>query len=93
LAAAVGELHRILLKGGVFLYPDDARPGYGNGRLRLIYESVPIAFLIEQAGGQATDGRAPILDRVPTGLHEFTPLIFGATDEVAAIHSYLASKG
>lgn len=93
LAAAVGELHRILLKGGVFLYPDDARPGYANGRLRLIYECVPIAFLIEQAGGQATDGRAPILDRVPTALHEFTPLIFGASDEVAAIHSYLASKG
>lgn len=93
LAAAVGELHRILLKGGVFLYPDDARPGYANGRLRLIYECVPIAFLIEQAGGQATDGRGAILDRVPTGLHDFTPLIFGAADEVAAIHSYLASKG
>ncbi|MBM3605333.1 MAG: class 1 fructose-bisphosphatase [Alphaproteobacteria bacterium] len=94
LAAAVGELHRILLKGGVFLYPDDARPGYGNGRLRLIYECVPIAFLVEQAGGQATDGRRAILDLVPAGLHDMTPLIFGATDEVDAIHAYLsASKG
>ncbi|MGZ3217293.1 class 1 fructose-bisphosphatase [Paracoccus sp. T5] len=92
LAAAVGELHRILLKGGVFLYPDDARPGYENGRLRLIYECVPVAFLIEQAGGQATDGRGAILDRVPTGLHDMTPLIFGATDEVAAIHDYLTER-
>ncbi|WP_410216800.1 class 1 fructose-1,6-bisphosphatase [Paracoccus sp. (in: a-proteobacteria)] len=94
LAAAVGELHRILLKGGVFLYPADARPGYGEGRLRLIYECAPIAFLMEQAGGQATDGRMPILDRVPTGLHQMTPLIFGATGEVEAIHFYLsANKG
>ncbi|CAM3190862.1 class 1 fructose-bisphosphatase [Paracoccus nototheniae] len=93
LAAAVGELHRILLQGGAFLYPADARPGYGNGRLRLIYECVPIAFLIEQAGGHATDGQGAILDRQPTALHEMTPLIFGATDEVAAIHHALASKG
>ncbi|TGN54390.1 fructose-1,6-bisphosphatase [Paracoccus liaowanqingii] len=93
LAAAVGELHRILLQGGAFLYPADARPGYANGRLRLIYESVPIAFLIEQAGGHATDGHGPILDRQPDGLHDMTPLIFGATDEVAAIHHALATKG
>lgn len=93
LAAAVGELHRILLKGGLFIYPDDARPGYAQGRLRLSYEAVPIAFLIEQAGGQATDGRRPILDLVPDSLHQMTPLIFGASDEVATIHSYLGSKG
>lgn len=94
LAAAVGELHRILLKGGAFLYPADARPGYANGRLRLIYEGVPIAFLIEQAGGAASDGIGPILDRLPGGLHDFTPLIFGATDEVATILGHLApNKG
>jgi fructose-1,6-bisphosphatase I len=93
LAAAVGELHRILLKGGLFIYPDDTRPGYAQGRLRLTYEAVPIAFLIEQAGGQATDGRRPILDLVPDSLHQMTPLIFGASDEVATIHSYLGSKG
>jgi fructose-1,6-bisphosphatase I len=90
LAAAVGELHRILLLGGVFLYPADRRPGYENGRLRLIYEAAPIAFLIEQAGGRATDGKTPILDRLPSGLHEHTPLIFGASEEVAMIARYLA---
>lgn len=93
LAAAVGELHRILLKGGAFLYPADARPGYENGRLRLIYECVPIAFLVEQAGGAASDGQGPILDRKPAGLHDMTPLIFGATEEVAAVQSALANKG
>lgn len=93
LAAAVGELHRILLQGGAFLYPADARPGYGNGRLRLIYECVPIAFLIEQAGGLASDGTGPILDRQPRALHEMTPLFFGAKDEVESLLSHLASKG
>ncbi len=92
LAAAVGELHRILLIGGVFLYPADRRAGYENGRLRLIYEAVPIAFLIEQAGGKATDGLAPILDQQPTELHQHTPLVFGATDEVETIARYLAAR-
>lgn len=89
LAAVVGELHRILLKGGVFLYPGDARDGYADGRLRLAYEAVPIAFLIEQAGGAASDGTQPILDREPAAPHAFTPLIFGARDEVATILGYL----
>jgi fructose-1,6-bisphosphatase I len=92
LAAAVGELHRILLKGGAFLYPADGRAGYEDGRLRLIYECAPIAFLIEQAGGAASDGQVPILDRRPRGLHDFTPLIFGATDEVDTILAYLAGN-
>lgn len=90
LAAAVGELHRILLQGGCFLYPADKRRGYANGRLRTVYEAVPIAFLIEQAGGLATDGHTAILDRVPGSLHENTPLVFGARDEVATIARYLA---
>ncbi|WP_199260732.1 class 1 fructose-bisphosphatase [Paracoccus binzhouensis] len=94
LAAAVGELHRILLKGGAFLYPADRRPGYENGRLRLIYECCPIAFLIEQAGGIASDGCQPILDRQPQGLHEMVPLFFGAREEVETMLSHLAiSKG
>lgn len=94
LAAAVGELHRILLQGGAFLYPADGRPGYEQGRLRLAYEGVPIAFLIEQAGGLASDGEMPILDRIPASPHEMTPLIFGGKDEVESILSYLApSKG
>lgn len=93
LAAAVGELHRILLNGGAFLYPADGRKGYENGRLRLIYECVPIAFLIEQAGGLASDGSQPILYRKPLALHDMTPLIFGAKDEVETILAYIDSKG
>ena len=89
LAAAVGELHRILLQGGCFLYPSDRRKGYENGRLRTLYEAAPIAFLIEQAGGAATDGLTPILNRLPQSLHENTPLVFGAKDEVATISRYL----
>ncbi|MBE3638227.1 class 1 fructose-bisphosphatase [Mangrovicoccus algicola] len=90
LAAAVGELHRILLQGGAFLYPADRRSGYENGRLRLCYEAVPIAFLIEQAGGRATDGRRDILDILPDAPHQHTPLVFGAADEVDTIAKYLA---
>lgn len=91
LAAAVGELHRILLQGGAFLYPADRRRGYENGRLRLIYEAGPIAFLIEQAGGRATDGVTPILDLLPTGHHAHTALIFGASDEVEIIGRSLSA--
>jgi fructose-1,6-bisphosphatase I len=91
LAAAVGELHRILLLGGCFLYPADCRKGYGSGRLRTVYEAAPIAYLIEQAGGAATDGLAPILDRLPAHPHENTPLVFGAVDEVATVARYLSA--
>lgn len=90
LAAAVGELHRILLLGGCFFYPSDQRKGYESGRLRTLYEACPIAFLIEQVGGAATDGLTPILDRLPQSHHENTPLVFGCTDEVATIARYLS---
>ena len=90
LAAAVGELHRILLLGGMFMYPADRRAGYESGRLRLIYEAVPIAFLMEQAGGKATDGKTPILDMKPEALHQNTPLFFGSSNEVDLAGSYLA---
>ncbi|MGL5010501.1 MAG: class 1 fructose-bisphosphatase [Paracoccaceae bacterium] len=90
LAAAVGELHRILILGGCFLYPSDHRKGYENGRLRTLYEACPIAYLIEHAGGAATDGLSPILDRQPVSHHENTPLIFGCKDEVATIARYLS---
>jgi len=88
LASLVGETHRILLRGGVFLYPADKRPGYERGRLRLLYEAAPIAFLIEQAGGGATDGVMRILDKVPNSLHERTPLVFGSADKVARVVDY-----
>lgn len=82
LASAVGELHRILLRGGVFMYPADRRRGKERGHLRLVYEAAPIAFLIEQAGGTAHDGTVPILDILPDHPHQKTPLFFGATEEL-----------
>jgi fructose-1,6-bisphosphatase I len=89
IAAAVGDLHQILRRGGVFMYPADARPGYEAGYLRLVYEAFPIAYLIEQAGGAATDGATPILDLTPAAHHARVPLFFGARDEIATLHDYL----
>ena len=89
MGAAVADMHRILRRGGVFLYPGDARKGYETGRLRLIYEAFVMAYIVEQAGGMATDGEGPILDRTPTGLHQTTPLIFGSHAEVETLMTYL----
>ena len=88
IASMVAEAHRILVRGGVYLYPGDARQGYRNGRLRLIYEANPIAFLMEQAGGRGSTGRERILARVPRLLHERVPLVFGAREEVERIERY-----
>lgn len=90
IASLVAECHRILARGGVFLYPRDARKGYEKGRLRLLYEANPIAFLIEQAGGKAFDGQTRILEIVPTSVHQRTPLIFGSADEIDRIARYKA---
>lgn len=87
-ASLVAETHRIFSRGGVFLYPADRRPAYQSGRLRLLYEAAPIAFLAEQAGGAATDGVMPILDRIPATLHERVPLIFGSSESVSQITNY-----
>jgi fructose-1,6-bisphosphatase I len=87
-ASLIAETHRILSRGGVFLYPSDRRPSYEHGRLRHVYEAAPIAMVVEQAGGLATDGRTAILDRVPRDLHDRTPLIFGSSQEVTLIASY-----
>ena len=78
----VADCWRILRRGGIFLYPEDSRKGYEFGRLRLVYEANPISFLVEQAGGVATDGEQDILDIQPTDLHQRVPLIFGSADEV-----------
>jgi len=88
IASLVAEAYRILARGGVFLYPRDSRKGYQDGRLRLVYEANPIAFLVEQAGGAATDGVRPILDLIPHALHQRTPLVFGARDEVERVALY-----
>jgi fructose-1,6-bisphosphatase I len=82
LGAVVSEAYRILLAGGIYLYPGDARPGYRRGRLRLMYEASPLALLIEQAGGAASDGFSRLLDLVATDIHEHVPLIFGSRDKV-----------
>jgi fructose-1,6-bisphosphatase I len=89
--AAVAEVYRILVCGGVYLYPEDSRRGYEHGRLRLLYEANPIAFLIEQAGGAAIDGFQRILDVKPASLHGRTPLIFGSKDKVERVASYYAN--
>jgi fructose-1,6-bisphosphatase I len=88
IASLVAEAYRILVRGGIYLYPEDARPGYGEGRLRLVYEANPIAWLIEQAGGAATDGCRRILDLVPTSLHQRVPLVFGSREEVERVRHY-----
>ncbi|MEC9102194.1 MAG: class 1 fructose-bisphosphatase, partial [Pseudomonadota bacterium] len=81
----VAETHRILTRGGTFLYPSDSRKGYGNGRLRMVYEVGPMAFLVEQAGGKATDGVTPIMDLTAEQLHERRPFVFGSAEEVDRI--------
>lgn len=88
IASLVADAYRIVARGGVFLYPADARKGYERGRLRHVYEANPIAFVIEQAGGEATDGVNRILDLTPTALHGRVPFVFGSRDKVARIRSY-----
>ena len=88
IASLVAECHRIMARGGIFLYPGDRRPAYHSGRLRLAYECNPIAFLVEQAGGGATTGYERILELDPTDLHERVPLIFGSANEVSLLDHY-----
>ena len=87
-ASLVAETHRIMCRGGIFLYPDDDRDGYAEGRLRLVYECAPIAFLVEQAGGKATTGTRRILDRLPDSLHARTPFVFGTAEKVERVAGY-----
>ena len=81
----VADISRILSRGGIYLYPSDSRKGFQQGRIRLIYEANPIAWLIEQAGGMATTGHARLLEVVPTSLHQKTPIICGSSDEVEQV--------
>ena len=79
----MADFHRTLLKGGVFLYPPTTEAP--SGKLRLLYEANPLAFIAEQAGGTATDGSRRILEKIPVALHERTPLIIGSQEEVARV--------
>jgi len=87
-ASLVAETHRILSRGGIFIYPADSRKGYEKGRLRMVYECAPIAFLIEQAGGAATDSFNRILDLSVEELHQRTPFAFGSKNEIARLQAY-----
>lgn len=89
-ASLVAECQRILMRGGVFLYPADSRAGYENGRLRVLYEAFPIGWIVEQCGGAATTGTQPILDLVPSSLHQRTGFVFGSSSEVGLISRHLA---
>lgn len=88
--ALVGDIHRILFQGGVFLYPGTVKKP--EGKLRLLYESAPLAFLIEQAGGRASTGTQNILDVVPKSIHARTPLIIGSKDDVALVESFIQER-
>ena len=88
LASMVGDVHRILTRGGIFMYPVDTRKNIG--KLRLMYEANPIAFLVEQAGGAAIDEHGAILDIAPKALHQRTGVILGSREEVERVASYYA---
>lgn len=84
----VADIHRILMRGGIFMYPLDSETVNKGGRLRLLYEANPMALLVEAAGGKSTTGRAQILDLVPTGIHQRVPVILGSADEVARVEAW-----
>lgn len=88
IASLVAECHRILVRGGIFLYPGDRRADHQSGRLRLVHECNAIALLVEQAGGAATTGHENILDVAPTDTHQRVPLIFGSLNEVRLLEHY-----
>ncbi|HEY2978559.1 MAG TPA: class 1 fructose-bisphosphatase [Burkholderiaceae bacterium] len=88
IASMVAEAHRILMRGGVFMYPRDTKEPGKPGRLRLLYEANPIAFVIEQAGGRASTGRQPTLGVKPSSLHQRIGVVFGSKHEVERIERY-----
>jgi fructose-1,6-bisphosphatase I/sedoheptulose-1,7-bisphosphatase len=90
IASMVAEAHRILMRGGVFMYPRDTKDPSKPGRLRLLYEANPIGFIMEQAGGRASTGQVPMLSVQPTGLHQRIGLVFGSKEEVERIERYHA---
>ncbi len=87
IGSLVADFHRNLLEGGIFLYPSDAKNP--NGKIRLTYEAIPMAYIAEQAGGYASDGRRPILDIRPEALHQRTPLFIGNRDLVEKAEEFI----
>jgi fructose-1,6-bisphosphatase I len=88
IASMVADVHRILIRGGVFMYPRDTKDPSKPGRLRLMYEANPMAFIVEQAGGLASTGYERILDIPPAELHQRVPVILGSRNEVARVVEY-----
>lgn len=88
----VADVHRILMRGGIFLYPLDSETISKGGRLRLLYEANPMAWLIEGAGGRSSTGKQGILDVVPTDIHQRVPVILGSAEEVARIEAWYAKS-
>lgn len=90
IASMVADVHRILTRGGVFMYPWDRREPHKAGKLRLLYEANPMSWLIEQAGGAATNGKVRILDMQPSQLHERVSVVLGSKNEVERVTQYHA---
>jgi fructose-1,6-bisphosphatase I len=88
----VGDVHRILLEGGIYLYPADASSGKPSGKIRMLYESHPLAFVVEQAGGRATTGRDRVLDLAPKRLHERIPIAIGSAFEVELYERFIRGE-
>jgi fructose-1,6-bisphosphatase I len=86
----VSDFHRNLLKGGIYIYP--ATEQNKTGKLRLMYEANPLAFIVEQAGGRASDGFGRILDRIPEALHQRTPLYIGSEVMVREVEAFLSGE-
>jgi fructose-1,6-bisphosphatase I len=89
-ASMVADVHRILTRGGIFMYPWDRREPEKAGKLRLMYEANPMSFIVEQAGGAATNGRQRILDLQPSKLHERVAVFLGSKNEVERVTAYHA---
>ncbi len=92
-ASMVADVHRILTRGGIFLYPVDAANAASGGKLRLMYEAIPMAVIAETAGGAATDGRLPILDIVPDDPHQRVAVVLGSRAEVSRLAAAYKPKG
>jgi fructose-1,6-bisphosphatase I len=88
IASMVAEVHRILTRGGIFMYPYDSRDPSKAGKLRLMYEGNPMSFLIEQAGGASSDTQKPIMDVEPNHIHQRVPVILGSKQEVERVNRY-----
>jgi len=84
----VADIHRILMRGGVFMYPRDTKDPSKAGRLRLMYEANPMSMVIEQAGGIGSTGRERILDLQPNDIHQRVPVVIGSRNEVERIEKY-----